>query len=515
MTEPSSIFDPRLRAATFSILLIVGLSAFEGLAVAAALPQLAGDLGSVSLLPWVISAYLLAAGVATVAAGALVDRIGVAPVYRVAVIVFIIGGVLAGLAPSMGILVAMRVIQGLGAGAVNSVGLAAVGLVYPRALVGRAFAANSTVWGVMSVASPAITAVLLGVASWRWVFLLNLPLGAIALAVGWRAMPARHEAKEGASLNVINLGLIIGFTVLSLVAVDALGWLSIPALAAAIACGVLVLRRGRGKANALIAPRHVIDRPLGPLAWAIALLLIGAIGTQSFVPLLVSGGRGAGATMTAWSVLFFVMGWTTGANVSSRVMQKRPVFATMQVAGSTVPLSLIATGVAALLGAPLPVLFVLLYFAGTGMGATTNSGLTLLQRLVVPAELGRATAAHQFIRNQGFALGNALVGAVLLFVVGRQTGDVELVRQVLTEGGGSDIANAGVSAAIETGFGIATLVSAAVAMLAVIPMLSLRRYLATRTDLDDVMSVAPPAGPLHENAVPVAATTITSVTADH
>lgn len=480
---PTSIFDPKLRGATFSILLIVGLSAFEGLAVAAALPQVAADLGHVALLPWVITAYLLTSGVATIAAGALVDRIGAASVFRVSVIVFTIGGVMAGLAPTMPLLIAARVVQGAGAGAVNAVGLAAVGLVFPRALVGRAFAANSTVWGVMGVAGPAIAAGLLAVASWHWVFLLNLPLGLLALAVGWRALPGTsNKSTAGATLNPLNLALLTGFTLLSLVAVDTLDWRSPFALLGAVACGALVLRRNRGREDALIAPRHAVMMPLGPLALTIALLLVGAIGTQSFVPLFVSGARGAGPAATAWAVLFLVMGWTVGANVSSRLMDRVAPFTVLLGGVLLVSPSLVVVGLAVGVSAGLGIVFTFLFVAGSGVGSASNAALTMLQSLVPSNELGRATAAHQFIRSQGLAIGNALAGAVLLLVVGRATGDVELVRDVLasaTETGGLDAATANaVSSAIETGFATATLVGAAVAALALVPLLFLRRYVS-------------------------------------
>ena len=72
---------------------------------------------------------------------------------------------------------------------ISAVVIAAVGLVYPHHLVGRAFAANATVWGVMGVAAPAIAALMLTVLDWRWIFLVNLPLGLAALIAGWRVLP--------------------------------------------------------------------------------------------------------------------------------------------------------------------------------------------------------------------------------------------------------------------------------------------------------------------------------------
>ena len=461
--EPKSIFDPALRGTTLTILTLVALSAFEGLAVSAALPQLAASLGSIELLPWVVTSYLLFSGVATVAAGALVDRHGIAPVFRGAVILFILGSLICGIAPSMGALVIGRSVQGIGAGAINAVGLTAVGLIFPRKLVGRAFAANANVWGVMSVAGPAIAALMLTVASWRWIFLINLPLGGLALWVGWSAMPGRRDGAEGRRLPAIDLSLLIIFSLLALLTVDAMDWRSLPLGVGALAVGALLLRRGRGRPDALLAPRHIIKAPLGPLSWGVAAILVGGIGTQTFVTLFASGGRGLSAALTAWTVLFFVIGWTSGANVSSRALDRMSAPRVIRLSVVVVPFALVGVGLCALGHAPLPVMFALLFLAGLGSGAVTNATLTLVREYAEDAELGRATAAHQYMRNFGFILGNALVGAVLLLVVASETGDVEQIRNVLGEHSGALEVRHAVAAAIERGFGIGALVAAGVA----------------------------------------------------
>ena len=372
------LFSADLRAASIAIFTVVALSAFEGLAVAAALPQLAGDLGDVALLPWVITAYLLPSGVATIAAGALVDRLGVARVFRWAVALFVLGGVLAGLAPSMPLVVGARVLQGIGSGAINAVGLAAVGLAYPPRLVSRAFAANATVWGAMSIAGPAIAAGLLAVASWRWIFLLNLPLGGAALLAGWRALPDRPPADvedhPTIRLDPVVLALLTVFSFTSLLAVDRLGWLSVPAGAVAVGSAVYLLRRERGREGALIAPRHVVDAPLGPLALAMCLLLTGAIGLASYLPLYLTAGRGVGASAAAWSVVFFTLGWTGGANGSSRLMDHRPALAVTRLGARIAPPALVLVALAVWVQAPVWLLVVPVTLAGVGVGGGGGGG---------------------------------------------------------------------------------------------------------------------------------------------
>jgi MFS family permease len=470
------LFSPRLRGASTAIFTTMALAAFEGLAVAAALPLLAGDLGDVALLPWVITAYLLPSGVATVAAGALVDRLGVARVFKVAVVLFVLGGALAGVAPSMPLVIAARLLQGIGSGAVSAVALAAVGLIYPSRLVGRAFAANATVWGAMSIAGPAIAAALITVASWRWIFLLNVPLGAAALAAGWRALPTEPPAQDGAHavpirLDPLVLGLLSTITFGSLWAVDRLDLLSLPALVVVLLAGWVLLRRERGRPGALIAPRHVVDAPLGPLAWGVCLLLTGSIGLATYVPLYLTAGRGVGASTAAWSVVVFTLGWTAGANASSRLMDRMPAMRVTLLGAAVTPLGLAAVALGVWSAAPLWLLAVPVLVAGTGVGAATNSALTTLRAVAVSSELGRATAAHQFVRNFGFAMGNALVGAVLLFVVGSATGDVEAVRAVLADGSaGGGAQGAEIAGAIQDGLAVAVAIGAAIAAAAVIPL---------------------------------------------
>ena len=469
--EPTHIFDRRYRAVTFAILTLVALSAFEGLAVVAALPGITRDLEHVELLPWVATSYLLCSGVATVAAGGLVDRLGVTPVFRASVVLFLAGSAICGLAPTMTVMVLGRALQGIGGGAVNAVGLTAVGLVFPRHLTARAFAANANVWGIMSVAGPGIAAALLTFASWRWIFLVNLPICSAALIIGWRVLPTRRDGAPSGPLPVFDLVTLTAFSILVLVAIDRLDGWSIPAAFAALLLGGFLTRRSRGRETALIRPKHVLDAPLGPLGWGIAALLVGSIGTQTYVPLFVIGARGVGPALAAWSVVFLVLGWTTGANLSSRLLQTMDAVRLVPRGGALVPLALVAIGAAVLTGMPLPAIFVPLIVTGMGCGLSTNAAITLVRERSEDAELGRATAAHQFVRNLGFAAGNALVGAVMLHLIGREVGDVDKLRHAIGEASsGLDLA-----APIEQAFGTAVLCAAAVSALGLVPLFRLRR----------------------------------------
>lgn len=233
---------------------------------------------------------------------------------------------------------------------------------------------------------------------------------------------------------------------------------------------------GRTAESAALRPRHVARAPFGPLAWAISLLLSGAIAVQSFVPLYVRGGRGGGTALTAWSVLFFTVGWTLGANLSSKILDRMAESTLVAVSfGIAIP-GAATTGLLAAAGAPLWMIFAALTVLGGSVGSATNAALTLLRDVADDGELGRATAAHQFLRNQGITVGAALGGATILLVVSRRIGDTEQVRALLS--GADAAASAPVAHAIAAGFTTAGLAGAAVITSGIVPLVVLRRHLA-------------------------------------
>jgi MFS family permease len=180
--------------------------------------------------------------------------------------------------------------------------------------------------------------------------------------------------------------------------------------------------------------------------------------------------------VTAWSVLFFTAGWTAGANLSSRMLD-RVAESTVMVVGFAIACpSAVAVALLAAADAPLWTIFALLTVLGTGVGSGTNAALTLLRSVADDTELGRATAAHQFLRNQGMAVGAALGGATILLVVSRRISDLERVRELLAGGAGNT--SGAVAEAVADGFATAGLAGAAVIAAGAIPLLALRRHLA-------------------------------------
>ncbi|WP_433549485.1 MDR family MFS transporter [Streptomyces sp. CA-294286] len=159
----------------------MALAALDGTIVATAVPQIVGDLGGFTVFSWLFSGYLLAVTVTLPVYGKLSDTFGRKPVLITGIALFLLGSVLCALSWSMPALIAFRIVQGLGGGAIQGTVQTVAADLYPLRERPRIQARLSTVWAVSAVAGPAVGGVLAGYADWRWIFLINLPVGAVAL----------------------------------------------------------------------------------------------------------------------------------------------------------------------------------------------------------------------------------------------------------------------------------------------------------------------------------------------
>ncbi len=326
----------------------------------------------------------------------------------------------------------------------------------------------------MGVAAPAIAALMLTVLDWRWIFIVNVPLGLAALLAGWRVMPG-PAGRRDRRVDWLGAALVGSITIGLAMAVDRLSWTS-AAWLIVVLVGVLLYGRHARRAEApIVRLEHLIRQPYAGLALGIGLVVAGAIAAEAYIPLYVRGALGAGSGLTAWSVLFFTLGWTTGANVSGRLVGRiNETTLTLSGFAFIIP-ALLFMSLAVNSAMPVAVIFGCLYLSGTGVGVSTNSGLTLLRAATPDDQLGRATAAHQVARSQGFTIGAALGGSVILLAVARRVPDLEEVRRVLAGEAGAVGPNA--AQGIASGFALTALVAAAVVAAGLPAILRLRRHL--------------------------------------
>ncbi len=426
---PTSVFSGKYLPLTISTLTMVALAAFDGMAVSAALPKIGIDLGF-GLLPWVLTSFLLTSTVAMLVAGPMIDALGIRRTFQFMLAAFSIGSVLCALAPTIHWLIAARVIQGIGGGMVMAVAIANVGISYPSSLRSRAFAANSSIWGVMALAGPAIVAVLMKYTGWRMIFWLNVPLILISAIVGWPRLPA-SSPRSRLKVDLVGLTLITALTTAVLFGVAALEWWSWIAVAIGVALGGVYWWHSGRSVEPVLERRYFSTWPYGFLNAIPFTFFAGALAVDAYVPIFVQGGLRKSAGTAAFAVAFLAIGWTTGSQITSRVLDR---VANTQVIIAGFVITLPALTLCALIyrsNTPVILVYALSFIQGLGIGSVTNSTLSLLQRTAPTEEMGRASSAHQFMRSFGGTIGTAIAGTLLLAIVSNQIGGVEPVQRLL------------------------------------------------------------------------------------
>lgn len=255
------------RRAMMVLVLGIALAVLDGTLLNLALPGIATELRATpTQVVWVVNAYQIATLVLLLPLATLGDLVGYRRVYLWGMALFALASVGAMLAPSLPLLIAARAAQGMAAAGIMSVNAALVRLIYPRSQIGRGVAINSMTVAASSVAGPSVAAAVLSVASWPWLFALNLPLAALVLALGRTALPANREPPAaGARIDPVDVLLNALMFALVFIGADRLGaregraagfpFDAVLLLAAGIGVGVLYLRRQRGR----VAPLFPVD----------------------------------------------------------------------------------------------------------------------------------------------------------------------------------------------------------------------------------------------------------------
>lgn len=434
-----SVLSPEFRGITVSSMTLVVLAAFDGMAMAAALPRIGADLG-VSKLPWVLTAFSFASIVSMLAAGPLIDSLGVRRMYRITLVVFFVSSLVCAFAPTLLLLIIARGFQGLGGGLVMAVTMANIGVSYPPQIRSRAFAVSSSVWGVMGLVGPGVVAFMLSVVSWRALFVLNLPLVAFAGIIGWHRFPDNGHDKR-LSFDVRGLLILAAFTMALLLGLSQFDRRSLISIAVALVMALVYLRHSRVTSDPVLARRHFVAWPFGALNLIPFAFFAGTLALDAYLPIYVQGALGRSSAVAAFAVAFLAFGWTSGSFVASRLQHHMHNTDAMVLGFGFVLPPLVAGVFLYTAHVPLAVVFAMSLVQGIGVGIVTNSTLTLLQRTAEASEMGRASSAHQFMRNLGFTIGAAASGAVLLGVVAAQVGSVEPLRRLL-DGQQTDVSQA-------------------------------------------------------------------------
>jgi EmrB/QacA subfamily drug resistance transporter len=406
------------------------LGALDQTIVSTAIRTIADELHGLSIQAWVTTAYLITSTIATPIYGKLGDLYGRKKLFMFAITVFVVGSAMCAFATSMYMLAVFRAIQGIGAGGLFSLVLAIIGdIVSPRERAKYTGYFMAT-FGTSSVLGPVIGgffaehSAILGVTGWRWVFLVNVPLGIAALVVVYRTLHLHHVRRDaridwwGASM------LVVALVPLLTVAEQGRewGWGSARALAcfAVGALGVVgfLVAEWRMGDDALIPLRIFRIRAASVTIVAGVIVGMAMFGGMMILPLYMQIVHGASPMRSGFMMLPMVFGMMTGSIISGQVTSRTGHIRIFPIIGSAlaaIGLLLLSTIDA---DTALWVVMAFMLLLGYGLGNCMQPLTVIVQNAVPPREIGVATSSATFFRQIGGTIGVAVFLSVLFSTVG-------------------------------------------------------------------------------------------------
>ncbi|MFD0314726.1 MDR family MFS transporter [Streptomyces flavalbus] len=401
-----------------ALLLGMLLAALDQTIVATALPTIVSELGGLDHLSWVVTAYLLASTAATPLWGKLGDQYGRRRLFMTAIVIFLVGSALCGAAQNMPQLIAFRALQGLGGGGLIVLSMAIVGdLVSPRDR-GRYQGLFGAVFGATSVLGPLLGGLFTQHLSWRWVFYVNLPLGAVALAV---IATVLHLPPKRTRHTIDYLGtLLIASVATCLVLAASLGgttwgWGSpqiIGLVVLAVVLAVVFVRVERRAAEPVL-PLKLFRIRTFTLSAVISLIVgFAMFGAMTYLPTFLQVVHGVTPTMSGVHMLPMVFGLLLASTGSGQVVSRTGRWKVFPIAGTAVTalgLLLLHELDADSSTAEMSACF---FVFGVGLGLVMQVLVLIVQNAVSYEDLGVATSGATFFRSIGASFGVAVFGTV-------------------------------------------------------------------------------------------------------
>jgi EmrB/QacA subfamily drug resistance transporter len=461
------LLDRKRKRIVFSVMMATFLTAVDATIVDTAMPRIVGALGGFSLLTWLVTAYLLTSTATVPVYGKLADIIGRKRTFTIGALIFLLGSALCGMAQSMVQLILFRGLQGLGAGAILPVVQTIIGDIFTPAERARIQGWFSSVWGLSALIGPLAGGFIVDHVSWRWLFFINLPLGAMALFMLHVNLQEEVRRRETPVDYLGSALLTTGVTALLLALLEGgthLPWDS-PLILSLLGGAALLI-------GLFIAHERHHPDPMLPLdlfrirAIGVANLtnlMIGGVfyGTTVYLPLWAQGVQGYSATRSGASLLWLSIGWPLASIVGGRFILKvgqRPAV--------LLGLALNGLAAAALLvlgrlpgGIPEVGFGIVTFLIGSGMGFATLALILGVQAAVGWERRGVATASLQFIRTLGGLVWVAAMGAVMNLTLAARLKDLPGL-QVKTAAEAGAFANNLLDPALRSGLDPALLTAA-------------------------------------------------------
>jgi EmrB/QacA subfamily drug resistance transporter len=395
------------------------MSSLDGTIVATALPTIVDDVGGFSRVTWVVSAYSLAMVASMPLYGKLGDLYGRRRILLGAITIFLIGSVACGIAQTMDQLLVARFVQGLGGGGLGAVAMATIADIVPARELGRWLGYQGVIYAVASAVGPIAGGLFVDHLSWRWAFLVNIPVGLLAMAIVATRLRIPERRVEhrldllGGALLTSGLAL---FVLLATLGGHDLPWGSPGTLALAAAVVVLAV--------AFIARERRAPEPVLPLRLFADPVMRAAAGINFtsglllwcglfFVPLFVQEVSGTSASSSGVVLVPLMFGAAAGTWATGRLVARHGRYRAWPIIGSVL-MTVAALGLLALdRSTPVIAAAATVLLLGTGAGFVMQPSLLAAQNAAHLRDLGTATSTALLFRTLGNTVGTPIFGGML------------------------------------------------------------------------------------------------------
>ena len=408
----------RLMVVFGALMLAMLIAALDQTIVSTALPTIVGDLGGLTQLSWVVTAYILTSTISTPLYGKIGDLYGRKRIFQAAIVIFLVGSMLCGLSQNMAELIGFRALQGIGAGGLFVGSQAIIGdIVSPRER-GRYMGYFGAVFGLATVAGPLLGGFLVDHATWRWVFYINVPIGIAALVATGLVLHLPRQRREH---RIDYLGAsLLGAGVTCIVLLTTWGGTEYPWASAqtlGLALGALVLlgffiqveRRAPEPILPLQLFRNSVFAVSNAAGFIIGLALFGSI---VFLPQYLQIVKGDGATNSGLLLVPMMVGLLITSIVSGQLISRTGRYKIWPILGTAI--TVIGLFLLSTMDAATPAVVTAAYMVvlGLGLGGVMQVLVVVVQNSVAQRDLGTATSTATFFRSMGGSIGVPIFGAI-------------------------------------------------------------------------------------------------------